>query len=113
MSAQRAFAGFAAGIALVAVLAVATLSQRTHMTALAAGFPQTDLDMIKVMESMAPKVAVHSATKKMEKEKDAVKATKKQGLSMQQQYARIMQNEGKCSRKSSIYWLYIASVLGH
>jgi hypothetical protein len=102
MSAQRAFAGFAGGIAIVAVLAVATLSQRTHTTALAAGFPQTNLDMIKVMESMAPKAAVQSATQQMATAQAAVKATKKQGLSMQQQYARIMQNEGKCSRKSSI-----------
>ena len=86
---------------LVAVMAVATLSQRTHTTALASGFPQTDLDMIKVMESMAPN-AVQSATQQMATAQAAVKATKKQGLSMQQQYARIMQNEGKCSRKSSI-----------
>ena len=101
MSAQRAFAGFAGGIVLVAVMAVATLSQRTHTTALASGFPQTDLDMIKVMESMAPN-AVQSATQQMATAQAAVKSTKKQGLSMQQQYARIMQNQGKCFQKSSI-----------
>ena len=102
MRAQRHFVGFAAGIALVAVLAVATLSQRTHTTALAAGFPQTDLDMIKVMESMAPKAKVQSATQQMATAQAVVKSTKKQGLSMQQQYARIMQNQGKCFQKSSI-----------
>jgi hypothetical protein len=54
-AAQRMVGGFAAGIALVAVLAMVTLSQHSGRTALAGGgFPQSDLDMIKVMVSAAP-----------------------------------------------------------
>ena len=48
---QRAAAYFASAIALFCVLAVATLTQ-SHRAILAdANFPQTDLDMIKVMVS--------------------------------------------------------------
>ena len=52
---SRAFAGFAAGIALVAVLAVVTFSQRPRRVAMVSqGFPQSDLDMLKVMVSARP-----------------------------------------------------------
>ena len=48
---KKLVAGFASGIAVVAVLAVVTLSQQPRRVSMAAGFPQTDLDMLKVMVS--------------------------------------------------------------
>ena len=91
VSSRQAFAGFAAGIALVCVLACVTMwHAQTRRVAMVTGFPQSDLDMLKVMQSMAPK----SVKTQMTAQKAAPVKAEKKGLTMQQQYARIMQNQG-------------------
>jgi len=92
-SEKRLVGGFAAALALACVLACVTMPQRR--VAMVQDFPQSDLDMLKVMESMAPKP---SKTQMAAQMAAPVKGEKKRGLTMQQQYARIMQNQVPLSR---------------
>ena len=99
--ARRRLWGFAVALALVSALAIVTMPQRRVV--MVQGFPQSDLDMLKVMQSMEPKKQVEEKkgggvqTQQMAAKK-GVKGEKRGGLTMPQQYARIMQNQVPLSR---------------
>ncbi|EKX55275.1 hypothetical protein GUITHDRAFT_160420 [Guillardia theta CCMP2712] len=86
---RRTFAAFMAGVALLSVLAMVNITA-TRRTALVS-FPQTDLDMINVMQSLNGK---RVRMEKMSTAQPAQKHSHAKKLSMPQQYARIMQNMG-------------------